>query len=483
MNPSKLVRFDFLNQKFFERLFFIFLLIFSLFYAKERIINSDAGFYLFKLINFGHFNIEHGRYSAFLSQIIILAAIKAGLSLNALVYIYSASFVLLFWMIYLLIKNIFKNQAAALALIMLISIGIAHSLYRPEPESTQGLVYALLLFAVLFHPFERLQPVGRNIVKVTLSFFIILLCFFAHPITIFPILFIIAFYTIERTAWKTYLPWLLGVFTILLWGAKVILTKDASYEGDKLSGLDILNRNIPHFFSLYSTQYILRRIYKLYLLSSIIYIFLNIFYLRRREYLKCILLNVFVLGFVFVHNLIYYNGGSDIEMDKNLMTANFFLFLPFAFDIFYRRELNTRQRGMIMTVFLIFSMVMILHPSKIYTNRTKYYKSMNERLQTLDGSKFYTEADHISKDSVLFLWGVPFESLLISSLDGPDHSKTIYPFSENYPLPTDITDPELYICVFFWPRWNVHELNRKYFRLPAEPYRYIDYENGKPKSE
>ncbi len=461
-----------LTQVHSEMLFFIFLILFSLFFAKERIINSDAGFYFFKLVNFGHFNIEHGRYSAFISQLPVLAGIKLGLNLKSLLYIYSVSFIVLFWLVYILIRNGMKNKGAALALVMVIAVGATHSNYRPVSESTQGLVYALLLFAILFAQFENIREERRIILRIILSVITIVLSYFSHPLTIFPVLFIIGFYIIDRSAWKTFFPWALLLFTLILYSIKFLTTKDVSYEGDKLGGLDIITQNLPQFFRIYSTKYLVKRLLNVYLVSTILFFVVNIYYLVKKQYLKWIIVNMFVLGFIVIYNLDYYAGGSDIEMDKNLMTMNFMIFLPFAADVFYDKAIQGWQRTGFMILLLAFSIVVLLHPRKTYQKRLVYYEKLNSALQKQQGSKFYTERENISKD-VLFLWGVPFESLIMSSLDGPENSKTIYPFEDIHDLPPYIGDPDLFLCTFFWEKWNIHNLNPKYFILLSEPYRYI----------
>lgn len=473
MNTSKSSWLSYLKQTRLESLFFIFLLIFAIAFAKERIINSDAAFYLFNLINYKFFNIEQGRLSTFITQIPVQAAIKAGLNLKVLIYIYSITFPVLFWLVYKIIRNPLKNKAAALALLMLILVGVNHCLYRPVSESTQGMVYAMILFAILYHDFPKVKPDRKNAVRLSLAIFTILFCYFSHPITVFPILFIIGFYIIDNSAWKDYRPWLILAFTLLLFTVKVLTTQGSSYEGDKLSALHDFSNHLLHFYKLYPTHYILHRLPKLYLVSGMIFLVLNVYYIHQKDWPKWILLDVFVLGFVIIHNLIYYAGGSDIELDKNLMTVNFFLYIPFAKEIFYHPKMREWQQKIIMLFLLLFSIVMILHPAKVYTQRIRYYQALNQVMQQQQGSKFYTEKENIDKDKVLFEWGVPYESMVISSLDGPSHSKTLYLFDTLDKLPEYIHDPDLFLYVFFWERRNIHELNQRYFKLPAEPYRYL----------
>jgi len=63
---------------------------------------SDTYFFSFKIITFEKFNIEAGRYTSFLSQIIPLILIKLHVGLKAFLIGYSVSIVLVFYGIFLL---------------------------------------------------------------------------------------------------------------------------------------------------------------------------------------------------------------------------------------------------------------------------------------------------------------------------------------------------------------------------------------------
>ncbi len=458
---------------YYESLALILLLVFSLAFAKARIINSDSAFYFFKLVNSGHFNIEQGRYAAAVTQVPLLLGIRAGISLKTLVYIYSASFVILQWLIYLVIRFGLKNSGAALLLVLTLTTGVSHSLYLPVSELTQGMAWAILLFAILYSPVASLRTRRGKIASASMAFATVFLCFFSHPLTVFPVLYVTGFYLTGRQSGRNYLPWLLVVFTILLFSLKTIALPANSYEAGKLGLLNNFRQNLPHFFSLYSTQYLILRWYKLYLVSFFFFVVMNLYYLRKREFLKWALMNGFIVAFLVVHNLIYFSGGSAMEMDKNLVVLNFLIFLPVVKDFPYEKILYGWRKTAAFAFLILFSAVMILHPAPDYTGRIKYLERLNDSLVKKEHRKFYTEETNLDRDSAMFLWSVPFESLIISSLNGPGHSRTLYPYGHDHPLPPNMGDPDLFICVYFWPDWRVDQLDPRYFRLPAEAYVHL----------
>lgn len=454
-------------------IFFGFMFVFAISLANERIINSDAAFYLFKLINFEHFNIEHGRYSAIISQLIILPFIKLGVSLKALVVIYSVSFVLLFFLVFLVILHGLKDESAALCLMLLLVVGLSHPMYRPVSESTQGLVYSILLAGILWYPgFNNNDKRRNNTIQLTLSTLVIILCFFSHPITVFPLAFIVGFYILDRHKLGSFIPWTLILVILILFGIKSISGGSSGYESEKLNQLSEIKQNLVNFSEIYSTKFLHKKISSTYLIPLILLVLLNLYYLMEKKWLKLILLDAFCTGFIVIHNLVFLIG-SDIELEKNFMTANFIILFAFSKDL-YPWSRGQGLKILFLALILGWSAKIILEPVNIYKDRIRYYKTLDDYLQMHEGTKFYTTENQIDNSKILFMWGVGFESLLISALDGPEEVKTIYPFKESTDLPDYINDPNLYLCVHFWPRWDIHSLNRKYFQLPQEKYKKIN---------
>ena len=368
-------------------LYFALLAFIAIFFAYERIINSDAAFYLFKLIHFENFNIEHGRYSAFISQLFVLPFIKMGANLKLIIFIYSFSFVLLFFIVFLIIDRLLKDRSSAFTLIFLLVAGLAHPHYRPVSESTQGLVYALLLPGILHMNVFFVNKYLSNIIKLLLGLLIVVLCYFSHPITIFPLGFIIIYYMIN-TKFELKKPWfwLLILGLVLLYSSKFFLGSGSAYEENKLVNLNSFFSIIPEFFNIYSTRFFLKRITSTYLITTVLFLTTFIYYLRSGSYYKLLLISLFCMIFFFIHNTIYQDGGSDLELEKNFMTLNFFIFFSFFHDVFPNLRLNVLRTGFLVGV-LLFSAWIIKQPAHIYRERIDYYEKLNEELQSQKGRK------------------------------------------------------------------------------------------------
>ncbi len=464
----------FFREQLHVHLYFLLLLSLAIFFAYERIINSDAAFYLFKLIHFETFNIEHGRYSAFISQLLILPFIKLNINLKALVFIYSISFVLFFYLVYLLISRGLNDRSSALTLIFVLVVGFVHPHYRPVSESTQGLAYALILPGILKSNYLFTKKNKILFPKYFTAFIIILLCFFSHPITLFPLGFILAHYLINKPrSFKDPLPWFLIFALIVVFLFKTILGTGSSYEENILTNISSFKTGLKNFFELYPTRYFFRRWDTIYLIPLVLFTVTNIYYLIKRKYLKALLLIFSSLVFFIIHNLVYNQGGSSIELEKNYMTLNLFIFFTFFHDLYPSIKPKTIKIA-VLFIPLLLSPSYILRSAKTYENRIEYLGALSKALKHEEGKKFYTASENIDQDKILFLWGVPFETLLYSSLEGPEHSNTLYPFENIKKLPDYIQNPDLFLCTTFWPKWDVNSLNEYYFRLPSEPYKYFN---------
>ena len=128
---------------------FLILLVLSIVYAVERNLYADSAYYIFNIVNTGWFDIEHSRYSAFLTQLLPVAFVNMGLSLKMVLYAYSISFILLFYGIWLIINYALKDPYSGIALILLLVLPVRENFFKPVTELHQALAWSVLLFSWL----------------------------------------------------------------------------------------------------------------------------------------------------------------------------------------------------------------------------------------------------------------------------------------------------------------------------------------------
>ena len=73
------------------------------------------------------------------------------------------------------------------------------------------------------------------------------------------------------------------------------------------------------------------------------------------------------------------------------------------------------------------------------------------------------------------IWGLALESMLFTAQQGPEHTVTIYKEEDDFNRSdADLyQNPEVYVSVNWWKRWEVKELNPHYFSLPAQGYKEL----------
>ena len=179
-------------------LFFGIFLVFSVLFYLERTVFLDGAYYLFDIIQSGTPNIS-GRYSALLTQILPWLAILLGLPLKVVLLLYSISFTLVFYLIYLLCVYRLKSDAAGIAIILSLCLCVRDSFYYPVSEIFLGLVLSALFFAWLYHQKDRQTSRLRWWGTAML---LILLCYYAHAVTVFTMLFSLGFYMIDQKKWS-----------------------------------------------------------------------------------------------------------------------------------------------------------------------------------------------------------------------------------------------------------------------------------------
>jgi len=327
MNPLSRQGYRVAGHIFFGLLFILACVLF-----KERILYADSAWYTFRIINDQGFDIESGRYSAFLTQIIPLLAVRMELPLGFVILGFSISFVIIYYGVYLISVYLLRNSVAGVAIMLVLVLGIRHSFFHSVTETHQAVVYIILLFAWLYYSPGIRQKGLRIFIHLAIAVLIMLLCYFAHPVSLFPVLFIIGFRILDKKDWRNYSLYALAIITLLLFTLKFLTTEEQSYEGLIFSSFSGSMDSARDFFGLYSFRYFLKRIGGQYLFIVIMALATGIYYLYRKAWLK---LAYFILaggGFFVITVLTYAMGDSDMAMERAFMPLGIFIIIPFVND-------------------------------------------------------------------------------------------------------------------------------------------------------
>lgn len=448
---------------------FLVLLIASVYFYKERILFADSAFQFFKIVNFEKINVEAYRYGAILPELPVLLAIKLGFSLKLLIITYSVAFIGLYYIVFLLCIKVFKNTAAGLSIILILIMCVSESFFYPVTETHQSLVFSVLLFAIL-----QYESFRNSLVQILLASAVVIVSFLAHPVAIYPLTFIIGYSAIDKKQLRSIVPYALLVLVIGLAVAKVMLTDENSYEGKFFSELLKSPSIIFDLPFAYSTKFLIKRIFGLYLWMAILELILILHLIFKMEYIK-LFWQLGISGFFLIVTLLTYNkGDSDMLMERAFMPLALLVSIPLLKEML---ENNNQYRMLKLTslsLIIVVSFNRINTQGKVFRERTRFNQELMAKTAKLPNRKFIVASSELQKHHYTY-WSHSFETLILSSITANIPSQTIYPANDISQL-TKYTENanNVFLGADFWLEWNIDNLNPTYFNLSKElPYAIV----------
>jgi len=451
---------------------FLVLLVLSIIYYKERVVFIDTIFQFFKIVNFEKFNIEAGRFSTFVSQIPLLLAIKANVGLKSLMWIYSISFIILFYGIFVLCTHTLKNTVAGITIVFIFLLCIRQSFYHSSTETHQALLYSALLFALLYYPFKE----KLGFIKYVLAALTIILAFYSHPVALFTVLFVIGYYIVDKLKWRETGVYLLIVIVLLLSITKLIFTPDNSYEGNFFSELLNFDFSFRNIYNAYSTHFFLKRVDGLYFWPVVFGLITFVFLLLKKDFIKVVYFSLAVTGFLLITIITYNKGDSDVMMERAFMPLSIFIIIPFLNGVVINIKNNVRTIAiMFIVTALISGIIRINREGQRYHQRYTFVEELVKKARENPGRKYLLKNTEEINSQILIPWPFAFTTMVISSLESKTSTLTIY-------ICNNIDDfgqylngkPEKFLGAPFWIEWDISRLNSNYFNLPVSTYRVLE---------
>jgi hypothetical protein len=463
MNKSYLIR----SYSIIGHTGFLILLVLSVYFYKERMVFIDNVYYLFKIVNFEKFNLEAGRYGAFLSQIPVLLGVKVKLSLKALMVVYSISFIFLYYGIYILCTRTLKNFAAGLAIVLLFMLCMKKSFYHPTHELQQAIAYCCLLFAVLQFPFQK----NMVLLKYMISAILIVLAYFTYPVSIIILFFILAYFLIDTFKWKEPGIYILILLVIILAVYKKYSTREDTYEGAFLSELAVTPLTWSGFFNSYSTQFFLDRITGMYFWLTAMFSILIGYLIWKKEYIRFLFIFISTLGILCLLLIVYHKGDSDIMMERCFLPLVPIVAIPFSNELIVRGKINQVPVIVFIITIMVVGTIRINREGHHFRLKLSNLTELIKKTEVAENRKFLLKRSDKQLENIIIPWTFSFTTMVISSMESKDDTKTIHlyddltRYEEYLQHKTDI-----FLGTTFWLEWSMDMLNTDYFTLIDEPY-------------
>jgi hypothetical protein len=467
-----------LHQLFYiiASLFFLTSAFCAIYYYKERCLYIDSAFQLFKIISNENFNIEAFRFGVVFTQILPLIAIKAGLPLKAILLIFSLSFLLVDYLVFLICYHFLNEKTVSFLIPAALIIGISHAWFYVVTE-----LYQAIVFVILFYAWVNTRFAGKNSNKqlagnLAIALVIFLQCFFCHPMSIFAVLFIIGYHVLYTKQNLGSQVLVLLPFILLVTVLKYFVTDSSSYEGNLFGNFVRIPSLLSEHQIPYPLTFVLHHTIGIYAIPFLLFILLVAHYIYYKKYRLLSFLGITFLSFLGILALTFSKGGDDIEMEKTFALPLLFILIPVSKEIVFYNQNYKFTKAFIFLAIVGTGFWFIQKAGTIYQTRISYLDALLDKTKSQKGNKFIMERKEVN-EIIRIPWAVSVETLLYSALTTPGDQRSIYISSDQHEFSrVDLKDPKLFLLTSFWLTWG-EPLNKKYFNLKSYPYQWLKKED------
>lgn len=434
---------------------FLLLLALVLVYAPERTSYVDSAWQFFDRVNYEHFFFVESRYGVFLSEIPLWIAVKCGVPFNALVYIFSASYILLYYAVWWLCVYPLKNAVAGLALLLWLCIGMNFSFMHTVTESQQAMVYSVLAFALLTN-----VPGLRRRLQLPLLLGVSVLALFCHPFAFFSLAFVAAWPVMKHRDYRNTGSWGIIVLVVVVTIIRFYFFHgpyDAQHY-DRLKGLPFAEIAAHGSYPLKFYVLVFREQYILPTLLIITAVTVLLLHKNYRMFFWMLFAVVLYMGVMAVG---LYNGDAHIMMERIYLPAFLMIYLVFADQLNAQAFRFARIMYVFVPLALLAGLYQLNQAGIVFRKRADYLCGLMQQGQQQYGAaqdKFYLPAAQADAAKVQVDWALGTETLVLSQFRF-GKSITLYTAAGPSACGSSSYMRSSSMCV------PVKELNKNYFLL------------------
>jgi hypothetical protein len=268
-----------------------------------------------------------------------------------------------------------------------------------------------LIFNKLNKPkMRQVRDWGLTVGVMALSGFIA----FFHPLMLFAMAFCWGYVLLSQPTprLKTQLVYsALAFFMVTAYKSVFMRT---AYETHSLGGLKNFATLFPHYLDTYTNRYFLQACLGRYIWIPIVLVLDVAFCVRSRAFAKAAFIAVSFLGYLFLTNTSYPDAATPHFYLENLyLPLGLFLGFPLVFDVL--PQLPRPAIGMALVAAIV-----LTGCARIYANHAPYTARLAWERRTMNrnwGRKMVLGADQAAKDTLMMIWGTPYEFWLLSGAE------------------------------------------------------------------
>lgn len=455
----------------------LLLLVMAMVFWRERSWLLDVAFQTFLMIKDETVQVMVYRFGAATVQSLPLLGIKLGAPLAWVSWLYSVSFQLHFLLFFLVAAYGFKREDVAIGIALLYVAMTYDGFYWQTSELQQGLGFLLLSWAALLR-----FPILDRWWHYALWALVVVALAFYHPLVFMPFFFFLLWQAWRKEAG---IPrrslWILGGLMFIVLLVKQIWFQnwyDAAKTAQFAANLEAHFPNYFHFPAYGKFFYHLFWYwwgYALLLLLSIAYLAL-----QKRWWALGFLLSASG-GFLLLNAI-----GDPDSAHRFYAEVNYYPLLAFALVPMLEllRYLPTKDkpasqsqrqysRFALPAIALLIALRLLLigSHSQAYTARINYLRQLTAQAAMPGQQRYLIQPDSLQQNILLMDWGLPYESLLQSSTEGP-RSITLLALDKQEDRATEWQADSLFVTP--WTAFPLQQVNSKrYWQLPSQPYEQL----------
>ena len=346
-------------------------------------------------------------------------------------------------------------------------------------ELQQGIAWMFLLVGVTIHLGEKkansliliLQFVGLSVIT-----------FFTHFVVIMPFCFLWGYFIIEKKNW----PFSRNVSILLsLIAAGVIIAKfklTAGQNGAEAPQLQVLQHfSIKDILKTYRNpvvQVFLGRCLANYWAGVVIFVMGMAALIRKKENMQALWTGVCVIAYIVIIGLASYGnfdrGTPLFHIESEWSSIGIIMATPFVFA--FLPQLKTKTAGCLLTAIFIVRLIYIICFLPPFHQRNEVKEDILGQMRHKGITRLALISDEHLRKVTIADWALPYESILMSELDG-DKQQLTFLFVNVTDTQTieQLKHPKGFYDVWGVLPWSI--MNKEYYNLDSvRPYQVMTYE-------
>lgn len=410
------------HLKRYERIGHVFswgLILFSLAFYQERI-SSWGSYQLFQFINSEFFYLEDGSPVALFGQLLPFIAMKLQLGLSYVLMAFSLGHVLYYYAFFNLFLYRYKHPGLAISVVLLQYIGLYHGHYNPDITVYYSIPWILLSYLMLG------QRVDNRTQYASLAIAVLLVTTGHWIGTMLLAITLMLYYLTNGYNKEDQKAWLVAIasfavgisYSLFLAPEAALSLNAATIPNIKI--LQILGKDI--IGSSWLTALLGPGKFEVITLSITL---ISLLLLKGRGK---ILIPLSIILFCYTLFALLFNGYTREPLVAELIRYPISAILIIAIGTRLRSYPRVAHAalGPLMVVLLVFSIIRTAKVSDLYLADTEEHRKVSYYAKCLGSSKFRSHYDNLIHHAQIGArWNYPAQSLLISSLPGPEHSVAI----------------------------------------------------------